>query len=289
MQFQIEFNKLINLVLDTFEWKGLPETCDIRFLESSLLWRAFAGFKREKDGTIRNYSAGPGGRLTMYGYPSNGYLYALNGTVAECEFYWPYMDNSNADGVLCLDNKQGYPLIYEVIMGAYRISDARRALDVAIQNSKRPYVFNGTEEQVKTMKSIYNDIVNNEPFLIINKSTLDADKPAVQNLGFKEGTIKELWDAYSNTKADVLQGLGVDMNVNSDKKERMTEAEVEGDTQLVDRYLQHRLTERKEFCKRINEAFGLNVSVDIKHKEEPKEIEDNGQNEDTTTNFNNED
>ena len=288
LEFNIELNDMLNLVQDRFEYKGLPETCDVRYLELSLIYRAFAGFKRKEDGSIWNYSAGPGGHLTQYGYPSDAYLYALNGTVEYGKVYWPFMDNTGADTVLCLDNYQCMPPIYKIIDGAEKIADARRSLDVAIKNSKRPFIFNGTEEQVNTIKSLFNDMYNNEPYLIANKSTLDNDKPQVQSTNFHEGVIKELWDAYNNVKGDIYQRLGINMNVNSDKKERMTEAEVTGDTEFVNRVLETELKCRKEFCDRINEAFGLNVSVKIKEPER-EEVKDYEQNEDFGSNTTNED
>jgi hypothetical protein len=174
------------------------------------------------------------------------------------------MDNTDANGVLCLDNKMGYPMINYIIRGAERIADARRALDVAAKNSKRPYIFTGTEEQVNTIKEIYNDMDNNEPFLVITESNLDALKPAIMNTNFHEGSMKELWDYYINTRNDVLNSLGINTKSNNDKKERMNVAETMGDLEYTEKQQDYRLEERKAFCDRVNEAFGLNIEVDYK-------------------------
>lgn len=265
LEFQNTFTLLLNIVLDQMKWNNLPETCDARFMEMALVFRGFSAFYKDKNDIIWSYSAGPGGRLTKYGYPSNGYLYALDGTTETCKFYWPFMDNTDADGVLCMDNKMNYPLINYIIRGAQRIADAKRALDVAANNSKRPYIFTGTEEQVKSLESIYNDISNNSPFLIVNESSIDSLKPVILNTNVHEGLIKELWDYYKNTFNDVLQTLGVQVNDNNDKKERMTTGEVAGNINYIIRTLDHRLEERKKFCDRVNEAFGLNISVEYKN------------------------
>lgn len=264
LEFQNTFNQLLNLSTDIFEWKNLPETCDARMMESALLWRGYMAFYKDKNDNIWSYSAGPGGMLTKYGYPSNGYLYALNGEVEQCKFFWDFMDNEDADGVLCLDNKMGYPMINYIIRGAERIADARRALDVAAQNSKRPYIFTGTEEQVNTIKNIYNDMQNNDPFLVITEGTLDTLKPAIMNTNFHEGSIKELWDYYINTRNDVLNMLGINTKSNNDKKERMTVGESMGDVEYTEKQQNYRLEERKAFCDRVNKAFGLNIDVDYK-------------------------
>lgn len=274
LEFQNTFNQLINMALDIFKWENLPETCDPRMIETALLWRGYCALYKDKQGNIWSYSAGPGGELTKYGYPNKGYLYALNGTVEQCTFYWPFMDNSNADGVLCLDNKLGYPMINYVIRGAERIADARRALDVAAQNSKRPYIFSGTEEQIKTISSLYNDIANNQPYLIVDESTMTTIKPQIFNTNANSTPIKDLWSYYLNAKSDVLQSLGINVNQNTDKKERMTTTEVRGDLELTEKQQDYRLEERKAFADRCNEAFGLNISVDYKYDpiEEIKEL-----------------
>ena len=263
LEFTNTYVQLLNLAGDIFEWKNLPETCDSRLMEAALLFRGYMAFYRDKDGKIWSYSAGPGGELTRYGYPSKGYLYALNGEVAQCEFYWPFMDNQNANGVLCLDNKYGYPMINYIVRGAERIADARRALDVAAQNSKRPYIFRGTEEQVNTIKNIYNDIQNNEPFLIIDDA-VNMNTASTLGTNFSESTIKELWDYFINTRNDVLNSLGINTKSNNDKKERMTTTEITGDIEYTEKQQDYRLQQRKEFCDRVNEAFGLNISVDFK-------------------------
>lgn len=265
LEFQNTFNLLVNMALNQFEWKGLPETCDPRMMEMALLWRSYMAFYKDKQDNIWSYSAGPGGMLTKYGYPSTAYLYALNGEVEQAKIYWPYMDNTDANGVLCLDNKMNYPMINYIIRGAERISDAKRALDVAANNSKRPFIFTGTEEQVKTITDIYNDMTNNQPFLIVTSSNLDALKPAVMSTNFHEGSMKELWDYYKNTFNDVLQMMGIQVNDNNDKKERMTTGEVAGNVNYVQRTQDYRLEERQKFCDRVNEAFGLNISVDYKN------------------------
>lgn len=274
LEFQNTFNQLVNMALDIFEWSNLPETCDPRMIETALLWRGYCAFYKDKNGVIWSYSAGPGGELTKYGYPNKGYLYALNGTTEQCKFYWPFMDNSDADGVLCLDNKLGYPMINYIIRGAERIADARRALDVAAQNSKRPYIFAGTEEQVNTIKELYNDIANNQPYLIVDENNINGIKPIILNTNANSTPIKDLWSYYLNTKSDVLQSIGINVNQNTDKKERMTTTEVRGDLELTEKQQDYRLEERQAFCDRVNEAFGLNISVDYKYDpvEEIKEL-----------------
>lgn len=264
LEFQNTFNRLLNLSLNTFKWDGLPETCDVRLMEQALLWRGMMCFYRDKQGNVWSYSAGPGGKRTKMGYYANGFWYALNGENGQCEFYWPFMDNTNANAVLCLDNEQQWPHINYIFRGAERIADARRAMDVAAQNSKYPFILQCSEEQKETILSIYNDAYNNEPLIIVHKNNDYTHQPMTLNTNANEGRVKELWDYYQNTYSDILETLGIQTNRNEDKKERMTIQEVSGGTDFVKRNVDYRLKTREEFCDRVNEAFGLNISVELR-------------------------
>lgn len=270
IEFNNTFNNLLNLAENRFEYDGLPDTFDTRLFESALIWRGYAAGEKDEADNIWSWSAGPGGILTRYGYPSEGYLYALNGETKHEKFYWKFMDNTDAKAVLCLNDRHGYPSIFRIMRGAERIADARRALDVAANNSKRPFVFSGTEEQAKTIQSIYNDMQNNQPYIIVQSKQVGALQPAVMSTNFHEGSMKELWDYYINTRNDVLNELGIITKSNNDKKERMTTTETMGDVDLITKELDYQLREREEFCERMNEAFGLNCSVKI--KESPLEV-----------------
>ena len=292
IEFTNVLNNLLNLSLDIYEWKNLPDTCDERLMESALLFRGYMALYKDSNGTVWSYSAGPGGELTRYGYPSKGYLYALNGVVEQCNFYWPFMDNADANGVLCLDNKMGYPMINEIIQGAYRISDAKRSLDTIAKHIKRPFIFAGTQEQVDAMKSIYNDIDNNEPFLIVDDEQMMSLKATTLSTNIESGAIKEAWDYYINTRNDVLNRLGINTKSNNDKKERMTTTETLGDLEFTQKQQDYRLEERQKFCDRVNEAFGLNISVDYKQSAAEIMIQQNqlsqgGNNEQDTSASNN--
>ena len=278
IEFQNVFNKLLNLDLDTFGWDKLPETCDERMIETALIWRSYAVGIKDK-GEIWVYSAGPGGKITKYGYPSTGFWYALNGETGQTKLYWKFMDNTGADGALIMDNRQCYPHINYIIRGAERISDARRALDVAAQNAKFPYILQCTEEQKNTILSIFNDAYNNDPLIITSKDNDFTNNTEIFNTGVREGLIKELWDYYTNTHNEVLNDIGIQMNQNSDKKERMTIQEVKGSSQYVERILNHRLQAREESAERFNTLFGTNIKPYIKtspseYAEELEKIEE---------------
>ena len=287
LEFQIQFNRAVNMKLNEFKWDGLPDTCSEEMIEKQLLFRATAGFYQDKTGNILSLGAGIGGRLNMNGKPTVAYLYGFDGTNFEGEIYWPQMKNEDsANVVLIQDDYTYFPAIYAVEQGARRIAKAKRNLDVAAANAKFPFILQCTEEQKRAILDIYNDIQENQPLIMLTKGNdISESNSETFNTNIKEGILKELWDYYKNTKADVYNDLGFNMNQNNDKKERMTITEVEGDTDLVKIINAYRLRKRQEACENANKLFGTNISVkfrveDEEHDEKTlKLFEENNNNE----------
>lgn len=61
---------------------------------------------------------------------------------------------------------------------------------------------------------------------------------------------------------EALTYLGIE-NTNTDKKERMVSPEVMGNMGDVEAQRFTRLNSRKQFCKEVNEMFGLDIDVDF--------------------------
>lgn len=266
IEFLNLFNLFVNLCLDTFEWEGLPKTCDARMLELNLLYRGTACLYRDENGNIWSYGAGIGGRLTRYGMPDKGFAYALNGINVQCKYYWDGMDNTGANAVLCMDNKMFYPYINYIVRAADTISDAKRSMQTAARANKISYIMACSEEQKKSLLNVYNNIQNNDVAIIINKDN-EFMQPQAFSTNVQSGMISEFWEYYMNLYNDFKDILGINSNKQSDKKERLIISEVLGDQEFVENNLEFRLEERKLFAERCNKFLGTNISVKLKNKE----------------------
>lgn len=270
MEFQIQFDRGVNLKLNEFQWGGLPDTCSEEMIEKQLLFRAAAGFYLDATGNILSLGAGIGGRFNMNGKPTEAFLYGFDGTNYHAEIYWPTMKNeATASCVLIQDNYTFFPGIYAVEAGARRIAKAKRNLDVAAANAKFPFILQCTEEQKKAILDVYNDIQENQPLIMLAKGNdITEHDSTTFSTNIKEGILKELWDYYTNTKSDVYNDLGFNMNQNNDKKERMTITEVEGNTDFVKIVNAYRLRKRQEAAENANKLFGTNISVKFRVEDE---------------------
>lgn len=271
VEFQIQFNRGVNIHLDEFEYENLPETCDPIAIEKNLLFRPAAGFYEDATGNILTLGCAPGGMLNINGRETEAELFAPDGKFfANAEIYWPQMQNEEtANCVIIKDNETGFPPIYAVEMGAKRITEARRNLDTAAKNCKFPYMLECSEEQKRNVLNIYEKVQENQPIILVNKGNDVTEKGTnTMSTHLQAGILKELWDFYTNTKADVYQDWGVQMNNNNDKKERMTITEVEGDTTFIKIVNAYRLAKRREALEIANKRWGLNMKVKFRHEDE---------------------
>ena len=100
MEFLNTFADMFNSALNVFKWNGLPETCNERFLERSLLMRGSALIVKEGDkvydetkncalGNVVSVEVGPS---VNYGTDSSGnYYYA--------ETYAEHLENCKIAGI----------------------------------------------------------------------------------------------------------------------------------------------------------------------------------------------
>lgn len=276
IEFQIQFHRGLNIHQDEFVWENLPKTADEKTIERQTIFRGTSAFyEMPKTGAIVTLGAGIGGRISMNGKPLTSYLYGWDGTHFEAEIYWPEMENeATAKSVLIADNDTYFPPIFSIEAGARRIAEAKRNLDLAAKNAKFPFMVYCTEEQKRAILSIYNDMQENQPIILVAKGNDVAEETTTtMSTNLKEGVLKELWDYYKNTENDVFNDWGIDMNQNNDKKERMTIAEVEGNTEFVKIVNGYRLRKRQEAAENANKLWGLNIKVRYRYEDETHDTE----------------
>lgn len=284
IEIQNFYNWLVNLAVNEFKTEGLPETMDRHFIEYCFLFRGMVT-ARDLFGKPFSMSANPYDTLTVFGKPARGESITLDGKNYDSVYYWEYLHNEEtSNAVLGFDNEQGYPFINYIIDRAERLGDAFRAIDTASKLCKLSGVVKIPEEQINSVKAILTDYNNNLPFLLIptRKGGLPMDLD-VLNFNSNSGIIKDLWDNYNNLKAETLSMFGINLNSNSDKKERMTQIEVVGDVNLPTLTAEARLEKRKEFYDLVNKKFGTNITVKLNY-ENPEPAQDLAQNKEDLNN-----
>ena len=247
------YNRLAELAVSMFEWSGLPDSIDPRFLELTLFSDGMAVFF--KDDVMDKYLALQtmiGGNLDVYRIPKIRTAYAANG-------YNMKLNESNS--VIIFNNMLHTNCLSDIELFAYKLYECDRTMVVNIKAQKTPVMITCDENQRLTMKNLYAQYDGNEPFIFGGK---DIDMKKVQAIITGAPYVADkVYETKSQIWNEAMTYLGIS-NVSMIKKERMVADEVNknmGST-VASRYT--RLEMRKQACKQINKMFGLNIDVEYR-------------------------
>lgn len=246
------FNRLEEIAINMFEWSGLPDTVDERFLELTLCEYGYLVYF--DDEVIGNLVATCmlGGDLDVYRIPTNRKAYASNGYQKEL---------TNKDSVLIFNNYLHTPTMLSILLYAKRMAEIDRTIDVNVKSQKTPTVILCDESQLLSFKNAYEKIDGNEPVIFGTKNldiksiqALKTDAPFVAD---KLNILKrQLWN-------EVMTFLGVE-NSNSEKKERLVTDEILSNLGGVQAQRYVMLNSRRQAAKKINSMFGTDIEVNFR-------------------------
>ena len=248
------FNRLMELSISMFEWKNLPSTCDVRYLELALFMNGSAVFFQ--DDVLEDYVALDvicSGRLDVYGNP------VLRRAYSRYNNYQKLLKGNNS--VIIWNNYTRTNSVLDVEMFAKRLYNLDRIIDVNANAQKTPILIKCDETQRLTMLNVYKEYDGNSPVIFgdkaLNSNGLDVLSTGAPYVADKLYTLKtQIWN-------EALTYLGIS-NINVQKKERLITDEVtrnQGGT-IASRY--SRLESRREAARKINDMFGLNIEVNYR-------------------------
>ena len=262
------FNRLMELSISMFEWKNLPSTCDVRYLELALFMNGSAVFFQ--DDVLEDYVALDvicSGRLDVYGNP------VLRRAYSRFNNYQKLLKGNNS--VIIWNNYNRTNSVLDVEMFARRLYNLDRIIDINANAQKTPVLIKCDETQRLTMLNVYKEYDGNSPVIFgdkaLNSNGLEVLSTGAPYVADKIYTLKtQIWN-------EALTYLGIS-NINVQKKERLITDEVtrnQGGT-IASRY--SRLESRREAVRKINDMFGLNIEVN--YREDFQQVGEDNQPED---------
>lgn len=290
VEYENTYIDLLLSSLDTFQWEGLPDTCNERMLELSLNVNGSALIAKV-NGSLLTLIASPDGSLNVYGDPVGAWGTGFNGFNQHFNLYVDGGVNTlpinTTDGeinaVLCLDNKLMYPFNNFLKQSAWRIADSQRSIDVIARMLKSPTMITCEEKYVETVKKILEDTSINTPF-ILGMGGLPYDTFQVLDTGANPESLKTLQDYRENLISQIREKMGISNNPEADKQERLLVDEVNVNNKQTELSVSARLKERQKFAERCNKFFGTNISVSCANLENDEETDYNekedGENDD---------
>lgn len=247
------FNRLVELSVSVFEWQGLPESVDPRYLELHLFQNGSVVYFRDEVMGDLCLDCIANGQFDVYGNPISRRAYSN---------YNQYQKTLNeSDSVIIWNNYLRQPSVLDVKMFAKRLYNLDRIIDVNANAQKTPVLVQGTEKQRLTLVNLYKEFDGNAPFIFGDKNLdLNSLRAISTNAPYVADKLYQLKTQIWN---EALTYLGIS-NLNIQKKERMITDEVQrnqGGT-IASRY--SRLEARREAVDKINRMFGTDISVDYR-------------------------
>lgn len=262
------FNRLVELSVSVFEWQGLPETVDPRYLELHLFQNGSVVYFRDEVMGDLCLDCIAKGQFDVYGNPISRRAYSS---------YNQYQKTLNeSDSVIIWNNYLRQPSVLDVKMFAKRLYNLDRIIDVNANAQKTPVLVQGTEKQRLTLVNLYKEFDGNAPFIFGDKNLdLNSLRAISTNAPYVADKLYQLKTQIWN---EALTYLGIS-NLNIQKKERMITDEVQrnqGGT-IASRY--SRLEARREAVDKINRMFGTDISVDYREDFQITNENDTGEGE----------
>lgn len=252
------YNRLLELAINMYEWKNLPDTVDERFLELTLFSDGMAVYFRDEILGDLCLQTMIGGNLDVYRIPMERTAYAANG-------YQVRLDPTNS--VIIFNNYTHTNSMLDIEMYARRLYNIERTIDVNVNAQKTPVMVIGSEAQRLTLKNLMMQYDGNEPFIYgddkLNVNALNVLRLDAPYVADKLNILKrQIWN-------EALTYLGIE-NSNTEKKERLVTDEITSNLGGVEAQRFCRLNARRKAADQINAMFGTNITVDFREENKLK-------------------
>lgn len=270
-------DRITKIATSIFVWKNLPDSMDGEYLELCLYWYGQACFVYdEKMGGHINLKCCTAGELNIYGMPIklNCYSYGYNAIKRIYNGKIDSTQSENSDVVLfnfnkleetcihVLNNRLVIPTVVSIERFADRLAEADITADINVKAQKTPLLLVGSQNQVTTLKQLYNQYAGGQPVIFGDKDTINlesikaikTDAPFIADklMDYK----KQVWN-------ELLTFLGIN-NIVTDKKERQIQDEVNANNELININLKNSLITRQKACDLFNQKFNLTGDKAIK-------------------------
>lgn len=278
------FWKLYNIIIDMFEYDGLPEELTKEEIENNLILLGHASFIRRKNGKIFV----PFSRIFDFNeyYQPTKMVYA-NPKIFDYKTY-----NIGKDCEVIYNTSMKYRVWQLKVdsglltfIGRYArlLADIESTIDIYIVNQRyTSYPTADGDPTANSIKAFFDKIAIGERAVISDNSVINKFRNVdIKNPNTRDG-INDLLIARDKILEGFYRDIGVKMY--NPKKAQVNEEELQVNDQLLLISLDDMLKARKDGLEKVNAMFGLNISVKLNDRfdvenyqnNSDQEVQDNG-------------
>ena len=246
------FIRLMLISRSLFKWENLPNGMDEKWIERYLFSEGACLFYKDERFGYMVAKLGETGPLNYYDEPTTVRPYATNYIYKGKELI------NNVNCVIIRNNDEMLPNAPTIQIYAYDLTNLKRTQDVNICSLKMPTIVRCSDKQKLSLKQTIIQRNDNEPVIWADKN---LDLNGVEILDLKPTIVFDKLQIQKHAIwNECMTFLGIN-NANMDKRERLVDDEVQANNEQVKASEDVMLKARQEACKRINDIFGLNISV----------------------------
>ena len=263
----------IAAALSRFEWQGLPQQIDTRYLELVLLGWGSGAFTRRLPGHSSDPENWWFGKVTeqgtrdIYDNPVRVDVRASNGyhKTRHTRPWVKKIANQHktqkvvmaADAVLVWDNDRRAPLLPYIDLQARRLAEMDAAIDTQVNALKVPYLLSVSEEGRANAEKMYNQIASGQPAIYTSPTISGVvDISVLQSMPAGNYAGDVLLNDQLKIVSAVYTMLGIDNNAAAEKKERVQTAETLANNEQFLIQRRSALLPRQRACEQL-ETIGL--------------------------------
>lgn len=255
---------LFRKAMSIYKFEGIPETWDLDYMVSTLLARGFFTITDTEMGVLP-LKCGISG-INVFNHPT---------TVIVANPVLGNFDRVIGETAALVKLSYDYRGILDTVYRyAYMLAECDCSISVNLMNSKVAFIgLVESKQTANSMKLMYDEISKGNPAVFVKGSQINQDNILYNHV--KENFVaSDIQMLKRKIMSEFLTEIGVN-NANTDKRERLTDNEVEANDSEIQLNAGYWLENIREGFDVANKLYDLNLSVDLKETFNTEEVYDN--------------